>query len=107
MKRGEVVLLDVRPEAEYQAGHEGARSIPLDELERRLAELPQDAEIVAYCRGPFCAYAHDAVRRRGGAQPGCRCPSPFRPRDRCRTSPQDFYGGVDGAFRSVVGWCPP
>jgi len=45
-------------------GHiDGARSIPLDELERRLAELPTDAEVVAYCRGPFCTYAHEAVRR--------------------------------------------
>jgi rhodanese-related sulfurtransferase len=59
-----VVLVDVRPAEEYAAGHiEGARSIPLDELERRLEELPKDAEIVAYCRGPFCAYAHEAVRR--------------------------------------------
>ena len=49
---------------EFEAGHiEGARSIPLDELERRLAELPADREVVAYCRGPFCAYAHEAVRR--------------------------------------------
>jgi rhodanese-related sulfurtransferase len=62
--RGDVVLVDVRPAEEFAAGHiEGARSIPLDELERRLAELPADREIVAYCRGPFCAYAHDAVRR--------------------------------------------
>jgi DNA-binding transcriptional ArsR family regulator len=62
--RGDVVLVDVRPEAEYEAGHiEGAQSIPLEELERRLAELPPHAEIVAYCRGPFCAYAHEAVRR--------------------------------------------
>ena len=62
--RGDVVLVDVRPEAEYEAGHiEGARSIPLEELERRLAELPPDAEIVAYCRGPYCAYAHEAVRQ--------------------------------------------
>ena len=62
--RGEVVLVDVRPEIEYAAGHiEGARSIPLDELERRLAELPSDREVVAYCRGPFCAYAHEAVRQ--------------------------------------------
>jgi ArsR family transcriptional regulator len=59
-----VVLVDVRPEEEYEAGHiEGARSIPLAELERRLSELPADAEIVAYCRGPFCAFAHEAVRR--------------------------------------------
>jgi rhodanese-related sulfurtransferase len=62
--RGDVVLVDVRPTEEFDAGHiEGARSIPLGELERRLAELPPDREIVAYCRGPFCAYAHEAVRR--------------------------------------------
>jgi rhodanese-related sulfurtransferase/predicted transcriptional regulator len=64
LARGDVVLVDVRPELEYEAGHiESARSIPLDELERRLAELPPDTEVVAYCRGPFCAYAHEAVRR--------------------------------------------
>lgn len=61
---GDVVLVDVRPREEYDAGHiEGARSIPIDELQRRLAELPADTEIVAYCRGPFCAYAHEAVRQ--------------------------------------------
>jgi rhodanese-related sulfurtransferase len=64
MRRGEVILVDVRPGEEYEAGHiEGARSIPIDELDGRLAELPADREVVAYCRGPFCAYAHDAVRR--------------------------------------------
>jgi rhodanese-related sulfurtransferase/DNA-binding HxlR family transcriptional regulator len=64
LARGDVVLVDVRPESEYEAGHiEGAKSIPLEELERRLAELPPDAEVVAYCRGPFCAYAHEAVRQ--------------------------------------------
>jgi rhodanese-related sulfurtransferase len=64
LRRGDVVLVDVRPAEEFAAGHiEGARSIPLDELEERLAELPDDREVVAYCRGPFCAYAHDAVRR--------------------------------------------
>jgi rhodanese-related sulfurtransferase/predicted transcriptional regulator len=64
LERGDVVLVDVRPEAEYEAGHiDGAQSIPIDELERRLAELPPDAEVVAYCRGPFCAYAHEAVRQ--------------------------------------------
>jgi rhodanese-related sulfurtransferase/predicted transcriptional regulator len=64
MNRDDVVVVDVRPAEEYEAGHiDGARSIPLDELEERLAELPRDAEIVAYCRGPFCAYAHAAVRR--------------------------------------------
>lgn len=64
LARGDVVLVDVRPEEEFAAGHiEGARSVPLEELERRLAELPADQEVVAYCRGPFCAYAHEAVRR--------------------------------------------
>ena len=61
------------PKHEYAAGHiEGARSIPLDELERRLAELPPDTEVVAYCRGPFCAYAHEAVRRLPRRRPHAR-----------------------------------
>jgi rhodanese-related sulfurtransferase/DNA-binding HxlR family transcriptional regulator len=61
---GEVVLIDVRPEEEFAAGHiDGAESVPLEELERRLADLPTDREVVAYCRGPFCAYAHEAVRK--------------------------------------------
>jgi len=64
MRGGEVVLVDVRPSEEFDAGHiEGARSIPIAELEDRLAELPADREVVAYCRGPFCAYAHAAVRQ--------------------------------------------
>ena len=63
LARGDVVLIDVRPAEEFEAGHiDGASSIPIDELERRLAELPADREVIAYCRGPFCAYAHDAVR---------------------------------------------
>ena len=63
LARGDTVVIDVRPEEEYAAGHiEGARSIPLEELEQRLAELPADREIIAYCRGPFCAFAHEAVR---------------------------------------------
>jgi rhodanese-related sulfurtransferase len=64
LRKGDVVLIDVRPAQEFEAGHiEGARSIPIDELEDRLAELPTSREVVAYCRGPFCAYAHEAVRR--------------------------------------------
>jgi rhodanese-related sulfurtransferase len=64
LRRRDVVLVDVRPGEEFAAGHiEGARSIPLDELRERLAELPADREVVAYCRGPFCAYAHEAVRQ--------------------------------------------
>jgi rhodanese-related sulfurtransferase/DNA-binding transcriptional ArsR family regulator len=56
------MVLDVRPAAEHAAGHlPGAVSIPIGELRRRLAELPADREIVAYCRGPYCAFAHDAV----------------------------------------------
>jgi DNA-binding transcriptional ArsR family regulator len=63
MRRGDVVLVDVRPAEEFAAGHiEGARSIPIEELDRRLEELPPDGEVIAYCRGPFCAYAHNAVR---------------------------------------------
>jgi len=68
-KRGTVVVLDVRPDTEYRAAHlPYARSIPLPELKRRLAELPKDREIVAYCRGPFCLMAREAVellRKRG------------------------------------------
>jgi rhodanese-related sulfurtransferase len=64
LRKGDVVLVDVRPAEEFEAGHiKGARSIPLDELEDRLAELPRGREVVAYCRGPYCAFAHDAVRR--------------------------------------------
>jgi rhodanese-related sulfurtransferase len=57
-----LIVLDVRPAAEYAAGHlPGAVSIPVAELRRRLAELPADREVVAYCRGPYCAFAHEAV----------------------------------------------
>ena len=57
-----LMVLDVRPAAEHAAGHlPGAVSIPVDELRRRLTELPADREIVAYCRGPYCAFAHEAV----------------------------------------------
>jgi len=59
---GNVILLDVRPVEEYAAGHlPHALSIPVDELPARLQELPQDKEIVAYCRGPYCVFADEAV----------------------------------------------
>ena len=65
----DVIVLDVRPHEEYAAGHiAGAVSIPLKELERRLAEIPSDQRVVAYCRGPYCVLAAEAVRvlrRRG------------------------------------------
>jgi rhodanese-related sulfurtransferase len=58
----QVIVLDVRPAEEYAAGHLPlARSIPVTELEARLAELPVDREIVAYCRGPYCVFADEAV----------------------------------------------
>jgi rhodanese-related sulfurtransferase/DNA-binding transcriptional ArsR family regulator len=62
-RAGEVTVLDVRPAEEYAAGHiSGAVSIPLAELADRLAELPEDVEVVAYCRGAYCVFAHDAAR---------------------------------------------
>ena len=62
LERGEVVLLDVRPAAEFEAGHiRGARSAPIAELRRHLRALPPGAEVVAYCRGPYCVYADEAV----------------------------------------------
>ena len=63
LKRREVMVLDVRPAAEYYAGHiAGARSVPISELRRQLRALPKDADVVAYCRGPYCVFADDAVR---------------------------------------------
>jgi rhodanese-related sulfurtransferase len=63
LSAGDVVLLDVRPAAEFEAGHiPGARSLPIEELERRLDEVPDDREIVAYCRGRYCVYSDEAVR---------------------------------------------
>lgn len=60
---GETLLLDVRPAAEFAAGQlKNARSIPLDELPRRMGELPRDKTIIAYCRGPFCTFADEAVQ---------------------------------------------
>jgi rhodanese-related sulfurtransferase len=69
LRRGDLVVLDVRPEPEFRSGHiAGARSVPINELRRNLRALPKDVEVVAYCRGPYCVYADDAVRelnRRG------------------------------------------
>jgi rhodanese-related sulfurtransferase/DNA-binding MarR family transcriptional regulator len=63
LARGGVVLLDVRPEREYRAGHiRGARSVPLSALPAVAPKLPRRRRIVAYCRGPYCVYADDAVR---------------------------------------------
>jgi rhodanese-related sulfurtransferase/DNA-binding HxlR family transcriptional regulator len=63
LARGDVVVLDVRPEPEFRAGHiTGARSVPVSQLESVVPDLPRRKEIVAYCRGPYCVYADDAVR---------------------------------------------
>ncbi|MGV9306620.1 ArsR/SmtB family transcription factor [Nonomuraea sp. NPDC003727] len=67
LETGEVVVIDVRPEAEFAAGHiPGALSIPHDQIATRLSELPREKTIVAYCRGRFCVMAPDAVRRLRG-----------------------------------------
>lgn len=69
VKKGLVVVLDVRPEEEFAAGHlPGAINIPIDRLEKRLAQLPKNREVVAYCRGPYCLLSYEAVlklRKRG------------------------------------------
>lgn len=63
IRRGEVTLLDVRPASEYQSGHvPGAVSVPLEKLERYLAQLPKSKELVAYCRGPLCMMSIEAVK---------------------------------------------
>ena len=61
--RGQVVVLDVRPQAEYDAGHiPGAVSTPIETFEEQTPKLPRRADVIAYCRGPYCVYADDAVR---------------------------------------------
>jgi rhodanese-related sulfurtransferase/DNA-binding HxlR family transcriptional regulator len=69
LRDGDVIVLDVRPEPEFRTGHiSGAISVPIEEITRRLRTIPKNRQIVAYCRGPYCVYAYDAVRtlkRRG------------------------------------------
>ena len=63
LRAGDVVVLDVRPDAEFAAGHiRGAVSIPITDLKSRLGDIPDGADVVAYCRGPYCVYADEAVR---------------------------------------------
>jgi rhodanese-related sulfurtransferase len=62
MKRGDITVIDVRPKHEFEEGHiSGAVNIPVDQLSEKLDKLPENQEIVAYCRGPFCVFADDAV----------------------------------------------
>lgn len=64
VRKGEVTVLDVRPTEEFRAGHlPRALSVPLEDLEARMKDLPKDREIVAYCRGPYCVMAVEAVAR--------------------------------------------
>lgn len=64
MRCDDVIVIDVRPSLEYEAGHiRGALSVPLDQLETRAAQFPSDRSVVAYCRGPYCVYAVEAVER--------------------------------------------
>ncbi len=64
LRHDEVVLIDVRPEEEYDTGHlPGAVSVPVNSLEARMADLPRERTIVAYCRGPYCALSAQAVKR--------------------------------------------
>jgi ArsR family transcriptional regulator len=61
-REGGAVVLDVRPEEEYRAGHiAGARSVPVEKLEAYLEKIPKDREVVAYCRGPYCVFSDEAV----------------------------------------------
>lgn len=63
IRLGDIVMLDVRPEAEFSSGHiAGATSVPITELRKHIKALPKDTDVVAYCRGPYCVYADDAVR---------------------------------------------
>lgn len=68
-RSGEVTVIDVRPTSEYEVAHlPHARSIPLHELKRRLAEIPKEKEVIAYCRGPFCVMSNEAatfLKKRG------------------------------------------
>jgi rhodanese-related sulfurtransferase len=62
-RRGTIILIDVRPRAEFEHSHlPYARSMPLDEIKRRMKELPKSKEIVAYCRGPFCVFSEEAAQ---------------------------------------------
>lgn len=64
LRHGDVVVLDARPQPEYEAGHiPGAMSVPFSDVKSRLREVPLGSEIVAYCRGPYCLYADEAVRQ--------------------------------------------
>lgn len=64
VRNGEVTVVDVRPETEFRAGHlPGALNIPLEDLEKHLSQLDPQREVIAYCRGPYCVLAYDAVKR--------------------------------------------
>jgi len=90
LDEGGVIALDVRPEQEYKAGHIAkARSIPVAELKSRLKDLPKGKQIVAYCRGPYCVYADEAVEiLRANGRKAVRLESGF-PDWKCEGLPVD------------------
>ena len=96
-RAGEVVVLDVRPAEEYSAGHiPGARSLPLEHLEARLDELDPDLEVVAYCRGPLCLLAPEAVALLRGRGRRARCLEDGLPEWRQAGLPVEEGIGTDG-----------
>ena len=115
--RGDVVVVDVRPPAEFAAGHiAGARSVPLSELRRQLRALPKDVDVVAYCRGPYCVYADDAVRAPvveglpsppvGGRVPGMETGRSAGRRRRVREIMPELAVDARGAARAGAGQVP-
>jgi rhodanese-related sulfurtransferase len=105
LEKGRVIVLDVRPADEYAAGHiAGARSAPFDELPDLISSLPRSREIVAYCRGPYCVYADDAVRLlRSRGLRAQRLDTGFPEWHRARRPVERSLGLVPGAGRRKVG----
>jgi DNA-binding transcriptional ArsR family regulator/rhodanese-related sulfurtransferase len=94
LKEGDVVLLDTRPEEEYRAGHiPGAISMPVGALESRLRELPEGREVIAYCRGPYCLFADEAVALLGSRGIPARRLGPGLPDWRAAGLPVQVGGG--------------
>ena len=107
LDRGRVVVLDVRPSVEYAAGHiAGAHSVPIDVLDDAVKHLPRTREVIAYCRGPYCVYADDAVRllrERGYRARRLDTGYPEWERAGLPTGPDTTQDGGLGALRTRIG----